>query len=175
MIYNRSLNVIEKVHDLFQVFSVLAHIRILSKWIDTKSRASLCGTLGWNIFLGLLCFSTSSLGDVPSPSARSWSSVHLLLSLLLYYYIIIIIIIIIIQVRGLGAPCTFYYHYYYTIILSLLLSLLLSKCAVLELRAPLKPLLFIMIRSLHFGCKQLLFENNREIYDKIRELFNCFP
>ena len=104
MIYNRSLNVIEKVHDLFRVFSVLAHIRILSKWTDTKSRASLCGTLGWNIFLGLLCFSTSSLGDVPSPSARSWSSVHLLLLLLLYYYIIIIIII---QVRGFGAPCTF--------------------------------------------------------------------
>ena len=84
MIYNRSLNVIEKVHDLFRVFSVLAHIRILSKWTDTTSRASLCGTLGWNIFLGLLGFSTSSLGDVPSPSARSWSSVHLLLLSLLY-------------------------------------------------------------------------------------------
>ena len=106
MIYNRSLNVIEKVHDLFRVFSVLAHIRILSKWTDTTSRASLCGTLGWNIFLGLLGFSTSSLGDVPSPSARSWSSVHLLLLLLLLYYYIIIIIIII-QVRGFGAPCTF--------------------------------------------------------------------
>ena len=155
MIYNRSLNVIEKVHDLFRVFSVLAHIRILSKWTDTTSRASLCGTLGWNIFLGLLGFSTSSLGDVPSPSARSWSSVHLLLLLLLYYYIIIIIIII--------------------LSLLSLLSLLLSKCAVLELRAPLKPLLFIMIRSLHFGCKQLLFENNRKNYDKIRELFICFP
>ena len=154
MIYNRSLNVIEKVHDLFRVFSVLAHIRILSKWTDTTSRASLCGTLGWNIFLGLLGFSTSSLGDVPSPSARSWSSVHLLLLLLLYYYIIIIIIIL---------------------SLLSLLSLLLSKCAVLELRAPLKPLLFIMIRSLHFGCKQLLFENNRKNYDKIRELFICFP
>ena len=156
MIYNRSLNVIEKVHDLFRVFSVLAHIRILSKWTDTKSRASLCGTLGWNIFLGLLCFSTSSLGDVPSPSARSWSSVHLLLLLLLLYHYIIIIIIIILSLLSL-------------------LSLLLSKCAVLELRAPLKPLLFIMIRSLHFGCKQLLFENNRKIYDKIRELFICFP
>ena len=156
MIYNRSLNVIEKVHDLFRVFSVLAHIRILSKWTDTTSRASLCGSLGWNIFLGLLGFSTSSLGDVPSPSARSWSSVHLLLLLLLLYHYIIIIIIIILSLLSL-------------------LSLLLSKCAVLELRAPLKPLLFIMIRSLHFGCKQLLFENNRKNYDKIRELFICFP
>ena len=80
--------------------------------------------------------------------------IHLPLSLL-YHYIIIIIIII--------------------LSLLSLLSLLLSKCAVLELRAPLKPLLFIMIRSLHFGCKQLLFENNRKNYDKIRELFICFP